>query len=302
MSPKITVVVPVYNTEKYLKKCLTSICRQTLKELEILCINDGTKDNSLYILREFESKFNNIRVINQFNSGVGVARNNGIVNANGAYIAFMDSDDYYLSNDCLEKLYLNAVKNNALICGGSFSEDHGNWIRKEWPGIYEKYTFKENGLIKYQDYQFDYGYYRFIFNRKMLLEHNIFYPPYIRFQDPPFFVKSMITAGQFYAIKDVTYCYRYGHQKLKWNELRTSHVLMGLTDNLRMSKENNLQELNRLTTWRLLSEYKKVIVGHIGKPQIDTLLAEAKKYMDIDYIYQSDDLRNGMKDLLMENL
>ena len=104
MKPKITVIVPIYNTEKYLAECLDSICKQTLKDIEILCINDGSPDDSLYILRRYEYKYDNITILNQFNAGVGIARNNGIKFAKGEFVCFMDSDDYYLMEDTLEKM------------------------------------------------------------------------------------------------------------------------------------------------------------------------------------------------------
>ena len=129
---KVSVVIPVYNMEAYLSECLDSILRQTLgKEVELVCVNDGSVDSSLYILRQYEAKYDNIRLVTQLNSGVSVARNKGIQAAAGEYIAFMDPDDYYPEADCLEVLYNNAIENNTLICGGSFSEDQGTWVRTE---------------------------------------------------------------------------------------------------------------------------------------------------------------------------
>lgn len=300
---KVSVIVPVYNAEEYLRKCLDSIVNQTIKDIEVLIINDGSPDNSLNIAREFEYKFSNCHVVNQFNSGVANARNKGMRLANGEFVAFMDSDDYYPDNNCLELLYEKAKQKNVLICGGSFSEDHddGRWIRKDFKGIYTKYTFEKDGYLEYKDYQFDYGYHRFIYDRKMLLSNKIFYPEYIRFQDPPFFVRAMATAKRFYVISKPTYCYRYGHQSLEWNELRTSHVLFGLLDNLKISKQENLENLNRLTTWRLLSEYKGPILKNIQSPIISELLNTAKEYMDTQYIESSDELSENMREIYKHN-
>ena len=89
---KVSIIIPVYNAEKYLKRCLDSVLSQTLKDIEIICVNDGSTDNSIQILKEYGSK---IKVINQENQGLSVARNTGLKEAKGEFVAFLDSDDYY---------------------------------------------------------------------------------------------------------------------------------------------------------------------------------------------------------------
>lgn len=110
---KISVIVPVFNAEKYLKMCLNSLVSQTLKNIEIICIDDGSTDNSLAILDKFKSKDNRIKIIKQKNYGVSMARNNGISEAQGEYIGFVDADDW-VDKDFFEKLY-NAAQNIMLI-------------------------------------------------------------------------------------------------------------------------------------------------------------------------------------------
>ena len=102
---KISIIIPVYNTEKYLKKCLDSIINQTLKSLEIICIDDCSTDNCLHILKEYQLKDNRIKIIEQKeNKGQGVARNLGLNIAEGEYIMFLDPDDW-LELNALEILY-----------------------------------------------------------------------------------------------------------------------------------------------------------------------------------------------------
>lgn len=101
---KVSVIVPVYNTEKYLRQCLDSLANQTLKEIEIIVINDGSKDNSQVILDEYSSKYNNFKVFVKENGGLSSARNLGIEKSTGKYITFLDSDDFVLSN-MYEKMY-----------------------------------------------------------------------------------------------------------------------------------------------------------------------------------------------------
>ena len=115
---KISVIVPVYNVEKYLKRCLDSIINQTFKDIEIICINDGSTDNSGEILNSYAQKDKRIKIIEQTNSGLSAVRNKGIDIASGEYISFIDSDDW-IDKNFYENLYNAACKNDADIaaCG-----------------------------------------------------------------------------------------------------------------------------------------------------------------------------------------
>lgn len=117
MTPKVSVVVPVYNAAAYLKECLASLVNQTLKEIEIICVNDGSTDNSLAILNEYAAKDNRFKIIDQKNAGVGAARNTGIAHAVGDYLAFLDSDDF-VEDNMLEYLYYTAKaeQSDVIVC------------------------------------------------------------------------------------------------------------------------------------------------------------------------------------------
>ena len=120
---KVSIIVPVYNVEKYLKRCLDSLVNQTLKDIEIICVNDGSTDGSLAILDEYVRNDDRIVVINQENSGQSVARNRGIDVAKGEYLGFVDSDDW-VSEDYFEKLHNSAIQNNAEIAVGGIIRLH----------------------------------------------------------------------------------------------------------------------------------------------------------------------------------
>lgn len=106
---KISVIVPVYNVEDYLNECLDSIINQTFEDIEIICVNDGSTDNSLAILEDYEKKDERIKIISQENCGLSCARNKGMSVATGEYIYFIDSDDY-LESEALGELYDLAEK------------------------------------------------------------------------------------------------------------------------------------------------------------------------------------------------
>lgn len=103
--PKFSIIIPVYNVEKYLKKCLDSVFNQTYKEYEVIVVNDGTKDNSMDIVKDY-----NVKVINQKNQGLSAARNAGVKVATGDYLIFLDSDDYW-EKELLKELS-KSLKNN----------------------------------------------------------------------------------------------------------------------------------------------------------------------------------------------
>lgn len=112
MDIKVSVVVPCYNVEKYVAQCVESICAQTLKEIEIICVNDGSKDGTLAILEDFQKKDGRIRIIDKANAGYGHTMNMGMAKASGKYIGIVESDDF-IEPDMFEKLY-EAAENNQL--------------------------------------------------------------------------------------------------------------------------------------------------------------------------------------------
>lgn len=268
---RVSVVVPVHNAEDHLVECLNGLVRQDLPAIEFLCIDDGSSDSSLSILRSYSKYDARFRVLTQANRGVGPTRNRGIEEARGAYVGFMDADDYYPDPATLRALWEGAERHEVEICGGSFSEDHGTWIRRSFEGIYTDYTFTRDGTMEYSDYQFDYGYHRFIYATRLLRAHGIVFPPYLRFQDPPFFVNAMARAGRFRALQRPTYCYRWGHQSLDWNHRRTYDLVCGLEANLATAHELGLKKLRHLTWSRLVQEYRERIVERLALGDEDTL-------------------------------
>ncbi len=112
---KVSIIIPVYGVEKYIKRCLESLINQTLKEIEIIIVNDGTKDNSMKICREYQSLDSRISIYEKENEGLGLTRNYGLKYAVGEYVAFLDSDDF-IDIDFYEKLYNDAKKNNSDVC------------------------------------------------------------------------------------------------------------------------------------------------------------------------------------------
>lgn len=110
--PKVSVIVPVYNVEKYITRCLTSLVNQTIDDLEIILVNDGSKDNSEQIIRQFKKDYKNIIYVKKENGGLSSARNFGLIYATGEYVAFLDSDDY-VDRTLYQKMYEKAKATNS---------------------------------------------------------------------------------------------------------------------------------------------------------------------------------------------
>ena len=110
--PLVSVIIPVYNQEKYLEECLASVCRQSVQDIEIICVNDGSTDGSLEILKKYAKSDSRICLLSQENQGAGAARNLGMSQARGKYLSFLDSDDIFEST-MLEKMAAQAEKENA---------------------------------------------------------------------------------------------------------------------------------------------------------------------------------------------
>lgn len=148
---KISVIVPVYNMEKYLEKCLDSLVNQTLKEIEIIAVNDGSKDKSINILKKYSKKYKNIKIYDHDNQGISKTRNFGIEKATGEYIAFIDSDDY-VDTRMFEIMYKKAKKDNLdiVVCDYYNYYENKNKIEKFKIVDFKDTTISENKSLIFQ--------------------------------------------------------------------------------------------------------------------------------------------------------
>lgn len=246
MDVKISVIIPVYNMSQYLKECLDSVVGQTLKEIEVIAINDGSTDESFAILNSYANNYKNIKIISQENMGAGMARNKGIDIATGEYLAFMDPDDYYPSNDCLQALYDSGQRHGVLMCGGLIMRNR-NGIKSLWDKNEIK-VFYHNRIVYVCDYPEIYGHTRFIYNTDMIRKNNIRYLSGKRFQDQSFVLKALICAQKFYGIDKAVYEYRTGYKKVNYSREICIDTLTGIVKIFQIARDNNLKKIyeNRL--------------------------------------------------------
>ncbi len=195
MSPKVSVIIPVYNAEKYLPECLDSVCGQMLRDIEIICVNDGSTDGSAEILETYAARDERIRIISQSNAGAGAARNRGMETAEGKYLAFIDSDDFW-KPELLEKTYDLAESCGADICfypyaiyddqtGIVSGTEYGGWFPRKQPFHPKDYR---NSLFQMTAPAPGYRLYR----RKMIIDHNLSYLPQHIAEDIYFVFLSMV--------------------------------------------------------------------------------------------------------------
>jgi glycosyltransferase involved in cell wall biosynthesis len=197
--PKVSIIVPVYNTESYLYRCLDSIINQTLGEIEIICINDCSSDNSLKILKEYESKDQRVKLIDfEQNQGVSVARNYGINDATGEYIGFVDSDDY-IDKNFYEVLYRLAKKESADIAKGSHKRIYNQGISRD---------ISENEMINHNKYNFYFCFWSAIYNKDIIISSDSkFVPRLIIGEDLTFLIQAVYNANKVVTTDGVFYNY-----------------------------------------------------------------------------------------------
>lgn len=217
----VSVIVPVFNTEKYLPKCLNSLINQSLRDIEIICVNDGSTDNSLKILQEYAAKDNRIKIINQENEKQGAARNAGMRIATGEYIGFVDSDDW-VDLDFYEKLYNTAKKHNFDIALGTNVrvKKNGNKKRlniieeKEYTSIQDKFDVNVQWKNPCPTNK--------IYKRDLFLKHNIQWPEGAYCEDKLFTIKAVYFANSVVTVPDVYYYY-FDNPKSTVNSNKRKH-------------------------------------------------------------------------------
>ena len=192
MTPKVSVIIPVYNTEKYLHHCLTSAINQTLKEIEIIVINDASTDKSLTIIQKFTEKDNRIHLINfTKNKGNGIGRNTALKKAKGTYILFLDADDWF-EKEAAELLYKKAKtqKYKIVLMGYLQHFQMSNKIQ-EMPVFYREKDAKLHRYFLAHTKGFGSMPWAYLYDRKLLIDNNIFFTEGVYFEDVNFVAKAI---------------------------------------------------------------------------------------------------------------
>ncbi len=229
--PKVSVIMPVYNTAQFLPQCIESILSQTFPDFELICVNDGSTDNSADVLAAYVNQDKRVKVITQQNQGLSIARNSGLSNAASDFIAFADSDDYYAPN-FLELLVKAQQEYNADIAGCDFqkirnAEDVLKPVDKATPKFYPdalKVLLHKNNFIHFNVWNK-------LYKRDVIGDMQ--FVPHIYYEDWVFNCCMFEKAANFVWIKEKLYAYRYSDNSImrsSFNEKKLQDYVKGIQE------------------------------------------------------------------------
>jgi glycosyltransferase involved in cell wall biosynthesis len=212
----VSIIVPIYNVETYLRQCLDSLINQTLKGIELICVNDGSTDNSLAIIQEYAQRDNRVVILSKDNGGLSSARNAGMKIAKGKYIGFVDSDDWVDFN-MFEKLYNKGILKDAdmVMCAVNCVNEMTQEI--ENTDTYFQlscFTEKFNDIVfnhrDTKNFLFDISVtaWNKIYRRELIEKYNIIFPEGLIFEDNPFFYETYFKAENVIIVRESLYYYR----------------------------------------------------------------------------------------------
>lgn len=277
---KISVIIPIYNNDKYIKTCLESILNQTLKDIEIICIDDESTDSSLEILKEYKNKYNNIHLITQKHSKQGAARNKGLEIAKGKYITFVDSDDY-LKDDMLEKLYKLSESKNAELTICNIKNTNNDLKLNDRTDRYQKYydsissskTFTlldENNFLKQRT-----GPVAKLYKKEIIEKFNLRFPENLIQEDEAFYWYYLTKINSYHTINEYLY-YRLIHNESVMYKKEAN--FQNITDHLIICKKiyNHLKAYDLYEIYKnIFSIYTKKVINNTKKRCLS--IEESKK-------------------------
>jgi len=246
----ISIIVPIYNAEKYIKKCLDSIINQTKKEIEIILINDGSTDNTENIIKEYKDK--RIKYFKNTNHGIGYTRNFGIDKSTSKYIMFLDSDDYLEKTAC-EELFKKAEKDNLDIVISDFYKVYEDRIEEIKLPSFKDSSLKENPNI-ITEYLNPWAK---LYNSKLVKDNNIKFVEDLKYEDAPFVIEALDKAKKIGKVnKPLNYYVIHGNSETTVRDRKCFDILQ-IVDKIRKytkNKEYLKDKIDKLTV-RILTNY-----------------------------------------------
>ena len=292
---KLSVIIPVYNVENYLKECLDSITNQTVKDIEIICIDDGSTDNSPKILKEYQKKDSRIKIITKENGGQASARNLGIKEAQGEYIAFIDSDDF-IEPEMLEKLYTKAMDNNLDIamCKIATYNNQTKEIKDNvWYYMLGIFRDFEKEIFNHKDTkEFTCNIavtpYNKIYKTSLIKDNDILFPEGLIFEDEKFFYDTYLRAKRVSIIPEFLYYYRVNRKGSTVDIEKENDY----TDIIEISKQirQTFKETNNY------EDYKYLLNNRLIHLQLARFTETSPKYREKFFNQLKEDLQRILKD------
>ncbi len=304
---KVSIIIPIYNVEKYLRKCLDSIINQTLKDIEIICVDDESPDLSLEILKEYASKDNRIKIISQKNTGLGGARDAGLRAANGEYVGFIDADDW-IDLDYFEKLYTAAKDKNADIARTSYTYEYQDGVSKkeEQMGDIIQKRLANNENLQINDHSVVCC--NAIYRREFLNKNKIDFQNVKQYEDVVFTAKATFLANCSVPVEG------YGYHYLKTrsgvlsdfsiksipNMIKTNNLVISFINSIDCTEEDYLIAFHRCI-WRIDNAFQRALnfKWFNKKLQKECFEAFCKMYKNCKYL---EDYKNARSEVYLKYL
>lgn len=303
---RISVVVPVYNVEDCLCRCIDSILFQTFADFELICVNDGSTDNSLKILQQYQKFDERIKIISKENGGLSSARNAGIANSGGEYILFVDSDDY-LSSVALEILYKNAAEFDADVVVFDYVEGDFSYTNPQYKTmpnyreILKNKVFNASLLAEDSYKYFSVTAWSKLYKADVIKNNNLKFCEGVYYEDVPFWSEIFTLAKSIIYVPEPLYFYNQGRQGsiMQKNDKRCFDVVTVYEKVIEIFQNNGLWDkykhtvllvtmMNFLKKFHIIKpELKKEFYDRIKnfKPDIDFSIYESDEYLDFERNY-----------------
>lgn len=263
-SPKITIIMTTYNAEKHIRNSIESVMKQSLKDIELLCVDGHSTDSTCKIIEEYCVKDSRVRLTYQERPTIGAAKNCGIEWARGRCFTFLDADDEYVDSDALKIMYEKYEETRCKIIGAYRStliENEGKVVQE----ILHHSDCEGNPdgvTLTYRERQYDYHFHSYIYDREMIINSDARFAEVAAYDDTHFFIRAMMCAQSFFVVPVELYRYRCG-PPYEFKGIKAQHCMMMLYDQLRYAVNNKLEYLHWLTIQRINHEYSKIIVNSI---------------------------------------
>lgn len=265
----VSIIMPVYNASKYLDTSIKSILRQDSNDIEVICIDDGSTDNSLNILEKYAKQYKFIKIFSQENKGPAISRNKGINEAKGEYLAFLDADDKFLDNKALKHMYEVGLENDAdVVCANLRRIKQNGQLDEDYDYTNSLFTyFTRESVLKSYEYGIPWAFYKNIYKRDFLINNNISFPNFVAGEDPIFLASVLTSIDNIFTVNMDLYGYNHS-------------VSGGLNIKLNTYKKRKEYITHFIETFKILE-----------KKGFENVLADYKKEF-IDYLNFRDNINN----------
>ena len=277
---KISIIVPVYNVEKYISRCLDSLVNQTLNDIEIIVVNDGSIDNSQKVIDGYAKKYKNVKSYTKENGGQGSARNFGLTKSSGEYVGYVDSDDY-VELDMYEKLYNKAKENDSdiVIC-----DNYNVYEKKEKNLDIERIFFDDNKINAFFGKK---AVWNKIYKKNLLLKNKLKFRSKVWYEDLDFTIKAIISAKNIDYVRQPLYNYliREGSTMNNSNVKRNLEILDAFDEILKYKNYKNYNDIIEFLAIDhiYISAIVRIIKANANKKLKNDTINELLSYMNNNF-------------------